>query len=120
MEQQILALIQEEVRRRVQIQVGASLERIASLYDIPMERLVKDTASLDLTGCRGVLATGARCLKTPGEGGFCKFHTPGPTCRGHTNTGKPCRRKTLMGFCTKHADQAPVEEEPELKAPWET
>jgi hypothetical protein len=120
MEQQILGLIQEEVRRRVQLQVGATLERISGLYDIPMERLVKDTANLDMTGCRGVLATGARCLKIPGESGFCKFHTPGPTCKGCTATGKPCRRKAFSGFCTKHADQAPADEEPELKAPWET
>jgi hypothetical protein len=85
MEQQILGLIQEEVRRRVQLQMAAALERISGLYDIPMERLVKDTSSLDATGCRGVLATGARCLKTPGEGGFCKFEDCfSPSCGRRT------------------------------------
>lgn len=120
MEKQIADMLNEEVRRRVQLQMATALERISQLYDIPMERLVKDTVNLDPKGCRGVLGTGARCLKTPGESGFCKFHTPGPTCKGHTAAGQPCKRKSFNGFCIKHADQAPIEEEPELKAPWET
>lgn len=120
MEQQILELIQEEVRRRVQQHMAAAIVKISGLYDIPMERLVKDTANLDVSSCRGVLASGARCLKTPGPAGFCKFHTAGPKCQGHTKDGAACKRKSLNGFCTKHADQAPVEPEPELKAPWET
>lgn len=120
MEKQILELIQEEIRRRVQQQLAVALDRISRLYDIPIERLVKDTSNLDPKTCRGVLASGARCLKTPGENGFCKFHTDGPRCQGRTKDGAPCKRKALDGFCAKHADQAPVTPEPELRPPWET
>ncbi len=74
MEQQILQLIEDEVTRRVQLRMAHALEVISRLYEIPTERLIKDTADLDPTVCRGILKSGRRCLKTPLENGYCKFH----------------------------------------------
>lgn len=74
MEQQILQLIEEEVTRRVQLRMAHALEVISRLYEIPTERLIRDTVDLDPTVCRGILKSGRRCLKTPLENGYCKFH----------------------------------------------
>jgi len=105
MEAQILELIRTEVRRQVQIQTAAILERVSTLYEIPLECLVNDTIGLDMSGCRGTLANGSRCLKKPHENGFCKFHTPGPTCKGVGKNGAPCGRRALNGFCPLHVTQ---------------
>jgi len=74
MEKQILDLIEDEVTRRVQLRMASALEVISGLYEIPMARLIKDTVSLDITVCKGILKSGRRCLKTPFANGFCKFH----------------------------------------------
>jgi hypothetical protein len=74
MEKQILELIEEEVTRRVQLKLGDALGVVSRLYEIPMERLVKDTASLECTFCKGLLRSNKRCLKTPKENGYCGFH----------------------------------------------
>ena len=75
MERQILALIEDEVSRRTQLKLNEILGHVSRLYDIPMERLVKDTAGFEPRFCMGVLGTGQRCLKKPKENGFCKFHS---------------------------------------------
>ena len=75
MEQQILALIEDEVCRRTQLKLNEILKEVSKLYEIPMERLVKDTASFEPRFCKGVLCSGQRCLKKPKENGFCKFHS---------------------------------------------
>lgn len=75
MEQQILVLIEDEVCRRTQLKLNEILKEVAKLYEIPMERLVKDTAGLEPRFCKGVLCSGQRCLKKPKENGFCKFHS---------------------------------------------
>lgn len=74
MEKQILELIETEVTRRVQLRMATALEVISGLYEIPLERLIKDTVHLDTTVCRGILKSGRRCLKTPLPNGYCKFH----------------------------------------------
>lgn len=74
MEKQILELIETEVTRRVQLRMATALEVISGLYEIPMARLIKDTVHLDATVCRGILKSGRRCLKTPLDNGYCKFH----------------------------------------------
>lgn len=81
MEKKILDLIEDEVAHRVQLKLSTSLAVISQLYEIPLERLIKDTAGLETRFCRGILKTGKRCLKNPQENGYCKFHkkqTPDP------------------------------------------
>ena len=74
MEKQILELIEEEVCRRTQLKLANVLTNVSQLYEIPMERLVKDTAGFEPRFCKGILRTGQRCLKKPFENGYCKFH----------------------------------------------
>lgn len=74
MEQKILELIEDEVARRAQLRLATALEVVSVLYEIPLERLIKDTLHLDSTVCGGILKSGRRCLKTPLPNGFCKFH----------------------------------------------
>lgn len=74
MEKRILELIEEEVTRRVQLQLSDALGVVSRLYEIPMERLVKDTAGLECTFCKGLLRSKKRCLKVPKENGYCGFH----------------------------------------------
>lgn len=85
MESQILELIEEEVTRRVNLRLIGALEVVAKTYDIPLERLMKDAANVEVAFCKGVLKNKKRCLKTPCPNGYCKFHQkqipPPPT--GH-------------------------------------
>lgn len=74
MEQQILQLIEEEVTRRTNLRCRALLEVVSHLYEIPIERLIKDTASVEGNFCKGILKSKQRCLKTPKENGYCGFH----------------------------------------------
>jgi Family of unknown function (DUF5763) len=74
MEKQILELIEEEVCRRTQLKLANVLTNVSRLYEIPMERLVKDTAGFEPKFCKGILRNGQRCLKKPFENGYCKFH----------------------------------------------
>jgi Family of unknown function (DUF5763) len=74
MEKEILNLIEEEIRRRVQLQITTILEVVSRLYEIPLERLVKDTSGLECKFCKGILRSKKRCLKEPRENGFCGFH----------------------------------------------
>ena len=46
MEQQILQLIEEEVSRRVGLQISETLKVISKAYDLPIEQLVNDTAGI--------------------------------------------------------------------------
>ena len=74
MEHQIIELIEEEVNRRVALRVNKSLEVISKLYDIPLARLVQDTADIEVRFCQGVLKNKKRCLKEPQHNGYCLFH----------------------------------------------
>lgn len=74
MEQQILELIDEEVRRRVQLELSNALTIVSRLYEIPVERLVKDTSGIECNFCKGILRSKKRCLKIPKENGYCGFH----------------------------------------------
>lgn len=74
MEQQILELIEDEVTRRVGLRMSLALDVIAKNYDLPIEQLLKDTAGLENAFCRGILKSRKRCLKSPQDNGFCKFH----------------------------------------------
>lgn len=74
MEQQILNLIEEEVSRRVNLILVQQLENVSKTYDIPMERLMKDSSKIECTFCKGVLKSKKRCMKQPKDNGYCGFH----------------------------------------------
>lgn len=85
MERQITELIEEEVNRRVALRVGKSLEVISKLYDIPLSRLVQDTADIEVRFCQGLLKSKKRCLKEPQHNGYCLFHQKQvPVVKAHT------------------------------------
>lgn len=74
MEQKILQLIEDEVTRRTHLRSRAVLEVVSRLYEIPIERLIKDTANIEGDFCKGILKSNQRCLKKPKENGYCGFH----------------------------------------------
>lgn len=74
MEQQILQLIEEEVSRRVGLRMSVVLNFVAKTYQLPMEQLIKDTATIECTFCKGILKSKKRCLKQPLDNGYCGFH----------------------------------------------
>lgn len=74
MEQHILQLIEEEVNRRAATYVFASLKIISKIYDLPISQLVKDTAGVKCSFCKGILQSKKPCLKSPKENGYCGFH----------------------------------------------
>ena len=74
LEGEVLRLIEEEVTRRTQLKIIETLAHVSNLYEIPLERLVKDTAGLECTFCKGILKSKQRCLKKPKENGYCGFH----------------------------------------------
>ena len=73
-QQQILQDIEDEVVRRVNLRSRAILEEVSRLYEIPIERLIKDTVRVEDNFCKGILKSKQRCLKKPQENGYCKFH----------------------------------------------
>ena len=73
-QQQILQTIEDEVERRVNLKSRAVLEEVSRLYEIPIERLIKDTVRVEGNCCKGILKSKHRCLKKPQENGYCKFH----------------------------------------------
>jgi hypothetical protein len=82
MERQILQTIEDEVNRQVNLKLIQALEYVSKTYDIPIEQLMKDSAKVECTFCKGVLKTNKRCLKQPKENGYCGFHqsqAPPPT-----------------------------------------
>ena len=73
-QQQILQSIEDEVARRVNLRSRAVLEEVSRLYEIPIERLIKDTVRVEGNFCKGILKSKQRCLKKPKENGYCGFH----------------------------------------------
>ena len=73
-QQQILQDIEDEVVRRVNLRSRAILEEVSRLYEIPIERLIKDTVRVEDNYCKGILKSKQRCLKKPKENGYCGFH----------------------------------------------
>ena len=73
-QQQILQNIEDEVTRRVNLRSRAVLEEVSRLYEIPIERLIKDTVRVEDNFCKGILRSKQRCLKKPKENGYCGFH----------------------------------------------
>ena len=74
MEQKILELIEEEVSRRVSLALVQQAEFFSKTYDVPIERLMKDSLKISCTFCKGLLKSKKRCMKQPKENGYCGFH----------------------------------------------
>ena len=55
LEEDILRLIEEEVTRRTNLRSRAILEVVSRLYEIPIERLIKDTAGIEKRFWIGIL-----------------------------------------------------------------
>jgi len=92
MERQIIDLIEDEVNMRVVLQTNMILEKISKTYNLPMDRLVKDTTGIECMFCKGVLKSKRRCLKTPQHNGYCKFHqcqVPTPSQKPHERVEAP-------------------------------
>jgi len=90
MERQIIELIEEEVKRRVELEVTTKLAAISRLYEIPIMRLIKDTLGVECKFCRGILKSKKRCLKEPRENGYCGFHQKqAPDAKTETEEPEP-------------------------------
>ena len=64
----------EEISRQVNLKIRTVLDVVSQLYEIPIERLVKDTRHIESNFCKGILRSKQRCLKIPKENGYCGFH----------------------------------------------
>ena len=96
LEGEVLRLIEEEVTRRTQLKIMETLALVSNLYEIPLERLVKDTAGLECSFCKGINKAKQRCLKKPQEMGYWGFH-----------------RRQCPGY------KSPEKVEDEAPAPWD-
>jgi hypothetical protein len=76
MEQTIMQAIETEVDRRVSDRLAVVLHHISKTYRISYERLMKETATLEVaTGqCLGLIGSGKRCTRHARFEGYCKTH----------------------------------------------
>ena len=76
MEQTIMQAVETEVDRRVSDRLSAVLHHISKTYRISYERLMKETATLEVaTGqCLGLIGSGKRCTRHARFEGYCKSH----------------------------------------------
>ena len=81
MEKKILEIIESEVSSRIEITLMRKLEKISNLYDIPIERLIKDTNDTTGNFCKGINKAHQRCLKKPLDNGYCGFHKSQAPCQ---------------------------------------
>jgi hypothetical protein len=95
MESHILEIIEEEISRRVSLRINAVLNILSDKYDIPLDKLARDSALAECRFCKGYMKNKKRCMKEPKENGYCGFH--------------------------KHQEPPPVATPVDrVKAPWET
>jgi len=76
MERTIMQAVDDEVDRRVSDRLSAVLQHISKTYRISYERLMKETATLEVnTGqCLGLIGSGKRCTRHARFEGYCKSH----------------------------------------------
>ena len=76
MEQTIMQAVETEVDRRVSDRLAVVLHHISKTYRISYERLMKETATLEVkTGqCLGLIGSGKRCTRHARFDGYCKSH----------------------------------------------
>ena len=75
-EQTIMQAVETEVDRRVSDRLAVVLQHISKTYRISYERLMKETATLEVkTGqCLGLIGSGKRCTRHARFDGYCKLH----------------------------------------------
>lgn len=76
MEQTIMQAVEAEVDRQVSDRLSAILQHISKTYRISYERLMKETATLEVTTgqCLGLIGSGKRCTRHARFEGYCKSH----------------------------------------------
>jgi hypothetical protein len=76
MEQTIMQAVETEVDRRVSDRLAVVLQHISKTYRISYERLMKETATLEVTTgqCLGLIGSGKRCTRHARFEGYCKSH----------------------------------------------
>ena len=76
MEQTIMQAVEAEVDRQVSDRLSAILQHISKTYRISYERLMKETATLEVSTvqCLGLIGSGKRCTRHARFEGYCKSH----------------------------------------------
>lgn len=76
MEPQIMALIENEVNRRVSERLSNVIQHVSKTYRLPFEKLMKDVAVLEVHSdqCLGLVQSGKRCTRHARFDGYCKGH----------------------------------------------
>jgi hypothetical protein len=76
MEQQIMAVIETEVNRRVSERLSNVVQHVSKTYRLPFEKLMKDVACLEVKTdqCLGLVGKGTRCTRHARIDGYCKTH----------------------------------------------
>ena len=76
MEQQIMAVIETEVNRRVSERLSNVVQHVSRTYRLPFEKLMKDVACLEVKSdqCLGLVGKGTRCTRHARIDGYCKMH----------------------------------------------
>lgn len=94
MDEQILALINKEVEKRVNERVSKFIEYVSATYDVSHQLLTRDfyngVESSDAPPpedtcqpCKGLTAKGKRCFFSGKFNGYCKKHRPLESQRPH-------------------------------------
>ena len=73
MEQRIIEIVRNEIARQRELENRVFLAKISNFYDIPLERLIKDSG-IEFHFCKGINKSHEQCLKKPKENGYCGFH----------------------------------------------
>lgn len=99
MEGQIMAIIENEVNRRVSERLSNVVLHVSKTYRIPFEKLMKDVAGLEVKTdqCLGLTGAGTRCTRHARIDGFCKMHQdqkPIIAMRPEATTGEPAVQHT--------------------------
>jgi hypothetical protein len=76
MEQSIMQAVETEVDRQVSDRLSVILQHISKTYRISYERLMKETATLEVSTsrCLGLVGTGKRCTRHARFEGYCNLH----------------------------------------------
>jgi len=76
MEQTIMQAVETEVDRRVSDRLAVVLHHISKTYRLSYEKLMKETATLEVTTgqCLGLIGSGKRCTRHARFEGYCKSH----------------------------------------------
>lgn len=76
MEQQIMAVIETEVNRRVSERLSNVVQHVSRTYRLPFEKLMKDVACMEVKTdqCLGLVGKGTRCTRHARIDGYCKTH----------------------------------------------